>query len=182
MAQSDDTRDFQVYCGLLLRRSNLFQKLLAGPLKDRDTHRLPQVNAKVFQSFYDWMFSDELVGEDDAGLTRDNYIELYVFADLYMVQRLKDLALGHYLLRDITDWRVDWGHLSVLYKRTSQTSSLRRLHVDLPLETFSFKEIHDHIDDLPKDFSGTLWKLVGTDRLFWAAVMGRISREGSVGG
>ncbi|KAF1914378.1 hypothetical protein BDU57DRAFT_578534 [Ampelomyces quisqualis] len=52
-----------VYRGFLSHHSNLFKRLLAGPLKDSDTHSLRHEKVEAFQIFYDKLFSGHLAND-----------------------------------------------------------------------------------------------------------------------
>ena len=154
VGQDHTARDFQVYRGLLSHHSALFKRLLAGPLEDSNSHSLRYENVDVFQIFYDWLFSGELAVEDDADLTAKEIVDIYIFADFYMVQDLKDRALDLYLLRFIKEWTALQDFTSMIYEKTSEESSLRKLHVDILVETFGFENLREWLSDDPKDFLG----------------------------
>jgi hypothetical protein len=130
----------------------LFKRLLAGPLKERNIYSLPYENPDVVQIFHNWLYSGKIVGESDKDLTVINFIYIYILADYYIIRELKDRALELYLLHFIKDWTAPQEFTRPIYENTSGESSLRRLHVDILVETFGFENLREWLNDDPKEF------------------------------
>jgi hypothetical protein len=152
VGQRPDTKTFQVHRGLLCHYSGLFSRLLNGPFRDNDSHSLPTEKPESFQLFYDWLYSGEVICDETTDLDSKTIVHLYFFADAYVVQQLKDRTLELYFLRFLKDWEASQDLTRVLYEKTADKSALRKLHVDILLETFGFENIRDYIDDDPKEF------------------------------
>jgi hypothetical protein len=152
VGEGHGARDFQVYRGLLSHHSQFFKRFLLGTLKNSNSHSLPHDDVGVFQIFYDWLNSGELSGENEADLTVDEIIDTYVFGEFYMVQELKDRALDLYLLHFFKNWTALRPYTSKIYTNTSPEFSLRKLHVDILIETFEFEDLRVWSNDDPKDF------------------------------
>jgi hypothetical protein len=151
VGQGSSARDFQVYSGLLSHHSALFKRLLISP-QDQISYTLSHESVDIFQIFYDWLNSGELVGENDADLTVREIVEVYVFADFYLIQELKDRALDFYLLRFFKDWTAPQEMTSRIYEKTPEGASLWKLHVDIMVETFGFENLREWMHDDPKVF------------------------------
>jgi hypothetical protein len=90
--------------------------------------------------------------DETTDLIPKSIVRLYFFADAYIVQELKDRALELYFLRFLKDWEVPQDLTQVVYERSESKSSLRKLHVDILMDTFSFENIREYIHDDPKEF------------------------------
>jgi hypothetical protein len=145
-------KEFQVHRGLLCHYSGLFRTLLNGRLKSHNSHSLPEEKSTSFQLFYDWLYSGEVVCDDATQLGARAIIDLYFFADMYMVQELKDRALELYFLRFLKDWQAPQDLTRSIYEKTADVSSLRKLHIDILVETFSFENLREYMHDDPKEF------------------------------
>jgi hypothetical protein len=143
---------FQAYRGLLCHYSGLFRTLLNGRLQENDSLSLPNDNLNTLQLFYDWFYSGEAVYDDATELGVRGIIDLCFFADAYMVQQLKDRALKLYFLRFLKDWQAPQDLTRPVYEKTAKVSSLRKLHVDIVVEAFSFDNVREYMDDDPKEF------------------------------
>jgi hypothetical protein len=130
----------------------LLRTLLQGPFKNNDSHVLPNEKPETFQLFYDWLYSGEVFCDETMDLNPEVIVHLYFFADAYMVQQLKDRALELYFLRFLKDWEAPQDLTQVVYEQTADSSALRKLHVDVLIETFSFENIRDYMYDDPKEF------------------------------
>jgi len=154
VGEGNAKRDFQVFRGLLSHHSAFYKRLLTGTLRDINSHSLPYEKVGIFQIFHDWLYSGELAGEDGVDLDAKEIVEVYVFADYYMVHELKDRALDLYLLRFIRDWTALQDFTAIIYEKTSEDSSLRKLHVDILIETFGFENLREWLSEDPKAFLG----------------------------
>jgi hypothetical protein len=152
VGQHPDTKTFQVHRGLICHHSGLFRRLFNGELRNHDTHSLPNEKPETFQLFFDWLYSGEVYCDETTDLIPKSIVRLYFFADAYIVQELKDRALELYFLRFLKDWEVPQDLTQVVYERSESKSSLRKLHVDILMDTFSFENIREYIHDDPKEF------------------------------
>jgi hypothetical protein len=152
VGQGSAIQNFQVHRGLLCYHSGLFKRLLNGPFKHNDSHALPTEKPATFQLFYDWLYSGEVVYDEATELLPKTIVELYFFADAHMVQQLKDRALELYFLRFLKDWEAPQDLTRIVYEKTAGASSMRKVHVDILIETFGFENLREYIDDDPKEF------------------------------
>jgi hypothetical protein len=146
------SKQFQIHRGLLCHHSGLFKKLLNGRFKDNDSHVLPAEDPDTFQLFYDWLYSGEVVCDEAMDLHGKAIVNLYFFADFHIVQQLKDRALELYFLRFLKDWEASQNLTRVVYEKTAGNSSLRKLHVDILIETFGFQNLRAWMDEDPKEY------------------------------
>jgi hypothetical protein len=69
-----------------------------------------------------------------------------------MVQELKDKVLDQYLLHFMKDWTALRPYTGMIYAKNTPGSSLRKLHVDILVETFEFEDLRLWSDEDPKEF------------------------------
>lgn len=97
---------------------------------------------EILQLFYDWMFSGELTSENNGEFKIRIIVDLYLFADFYMVQESKDLALDTYLHRRLLGdlWHRS-GNLCVFSSQVLQGFGLALDVVPVLIRCGSVKEI-----------------------------------------
>jgi hypothetical protein len=117
VGKGSNARTFQIYRGLLCHHSGLFRTLLQGPLKDKDWHTLPNEKPETFQLFYDWLYSGEVICDDTMDLTYKSVVDLYFFADAFVVQQLRDRALALYLFGFLKGWDATKDLTPSLYRK-----------------------------------------------------------------
>jgi hypothetical protein len=152
VGQSPDTETFPVHRGLLCHHSGLLRTLLQGPFKNNDSHALPNEKPEIFQLFFHWLYSGEVICDETLDLNPKIIVHLYFFADVYQVQQLQDRALELYFLRFLKYWEAPQDLTQVVYEQTADKSALRKLHVDILIETFGFENIRDYMHDDPKEY------------------------------
>jgi hypothetical protein len=139
-----DGSEFQIHRGLLCFHSEYFRKLLEGPFTEGGSEKqtLSDVSCDTFTMFYNWMYTGTVVNsteQPDADLGYDNIVNIYIFADFHMVPTLKRRALELFWLHMLKTWTVGMDLTSRIYKHTTGFASLRKLHIDLMLETCTFE-------------------------------------------
>lgn len=94
---------------------------------------LPETEPKVFELFYEWLYSQKLwnkdVKEEDWPKTHD-LVKLYIFGDMARVPSLQNRTLK--ALHQISNLKNEfpYGHMDFIWKNTSSTSPLRRYFLD----------------------------------------------------
>jgi hypothetical protein len=152
-----DDQEFQMHRGLLCYHSEYFKKLLNGLFREggSNKHTLADVNKDTFTMFYNWTYTGTVTnstGTSDAGLTFYDIVNIYVFADYHMVQQLKNRASELFFLRMVKEWVVQLDITSKLYEVTTEMSLLRKLHVNICLDTYGFENFRADACYVPKDF------------------------------
>jgi hypothetical protein len=110
--------------------------------------------------FYNWAYTGIVMdsyNNSDVDLSCLDDTNIYEFADFHVVPQLKNRALELYFMKDVKDWVVSFVNTAELYEKLPDSSSLRRLHVDLLLETSDFDTWRTSLEDLPKDFVADLF-------------------------
>ncbi|KAF1954554.1 hypothetical protein CC80DRAFT_385016, partial [Byssothecium circinans] len=163
----DAPKKFSVYRGLLCFHSKYFDNMLNGGFRETgsDHLRLPDVDVDVdvFQIFYDWMNtgSPRIMGLNSTRQMWNNIMKLYVFADYYQVDDLKNTAVDLYLNFFLDNWMLLVELSNYIYDNTTASAKLRKLHVHLHCEAWKFKGIEQIPHFLPKDF---LIDIIATSR------------------
>ncbi|KAH7086391.1 hypothetical protein FB567DRAFT_593335 [Paraphoma chrysanthemicola] len=153
----ENGHEFQVYHGVLCFYSVYFKTLLDGPFKEGGStrHVLRDVTYDVFHMFYSWMNTNtvmDIKDSTDAEISVEDFVRLYAFADFYMVEQLKNRTVELFFMRVLKDWSVSMYVTSLMYDKTTQTSLLRKLHVDICIETYRFENLRDEAKEWPQDF------------------------------
>ena len=156
------TKEFQMHRGLLCFHSTYFKNLLDGPFMEggSNSHDMPDVTIDTFQMFYTWLYTSNVTdidGVSDSDLPCDDFIYLYVFADYYMVQNLKNRALELYFLSVFKKWLLHPSLAEFIYDHTTASSPLRLLHIDIMSELSSWADWAEDVVDLPKEFIADLF-------------------------
>jgi hypothetical protein len=156
-------KSFQMYRGLLCFHSVYFKNLFGGGFKEArsNTHMMPETAVDIFELFYTWVCNG-MIGESDGtcdgGIDHGIIIRLYAFADYHMVEELKNRTVELYLIRTIQIWKCWFSGTQDLYNRTVEGCSLRRLHVDTLLMTYSFTTFRARVGILPEEFIADLFE------------------------
>ncbi|KAF2128228.1 hypothetical protein P153DRAFT_50142 [Dothidotthia symphoricarpi CBS 119687] len=152
-------KEYHIHRGLLCFHSAYFKKLLDGPFEEggSDSHTLSDVSINTFERFYYWLYTGVVTdgtGVSDANLGWADIINLYVFADFHMVQALKNRAVELFFLHMAQVWGVNAQCSSLMYAGTTQTSMLRKLHIDILLDTYAFGDSSwkDPGQEFPNEF------------------------------
>lgn len=150
-------KELQMHRGLLCFHSAYFKKLLDGPFKEggSNTHTLKDVSSDTFTMFYNWAYTGIVMDSNEVADTDLNYfdiIHIYEFADFHVVAQLKNRALELYFSKFCKDWSINILNSAMLYEKTAESSSLRRLHTDQLLQTWDFEDWRNISKDVPKDF------------------------------
>jgi hypothetical protein len=161
VGQGDSQKTFQMYRGLLCFHSEYFKNLFEGGFKEAqsDTHMMPETAVDTFELFYAWVCTGTISKSDgvcDNKIGHESISQLYAFADYHMVEELKNRAVELFFIHTIEAWQCWFVGTQKLYDRTAEGCSLRRLHVDILLAKYSFKDIRTSIRDLPTDFIADL--------------------------
>ncbi|KAH4269210.1 hypothetical protein HBI04_060910 [Parastagonospora nodorum] len=154
---------FQMHRGLLCFHSRYFKALLDGPFKEggSNVHTLTTVSRNIFSMFYNWAYTGLVMNTSnvaDADLSCSEIIYIYAFADFHMVPQLKDRAVELYFLKDTKTWAVNLCNTHELYEKTSESSLLRTLHVDLLIEAYNFNDWRTNSKDMPNEFIADLFE------------------------
>ncbi|KAH7080077.1 hypothetical protein BKA63DRAFT_234670 [Paraphoma chrysanthemicola] len=139
---------FQVYHGVLCFYLEYFKKLLDGPFKEGGStcHVLNDVTFDVFLMFYSRMNTGTVMDSlesADADLSSEDLVRLYVFADFYMAEQLKNRILELFFMQMLKDWAISTPVTSLVYDKTTQISLLRKLHFDVCIETSGLANLRD---------------------------------------
>jgi hypothetical protein len=158
----EDGSEFQMHRGLLCFYSEYFRKLLDGPFKEggSNSHTLSEVSRDTFNMFYSWVYTSVVADSDgtaDADLDYDMVISLYAFADFHIVPDLKNRALELFWLHLLRSWVAPTTVTPHLYRDTPEGSFLRKLHVDLMLETHRFETWRASENHTPKAYISDLF-------------------------
>jgi hypothetical protein len=70
----------------------------------------------------------------------------------FLVLQLGDQALELYFLGILKDWKAPQNLTRVLYEKTTDMSSLRKLHLYIIMDTQMLRNLRDNMDDHPKEF------------------------------
>jgi hypothetical protein len=147
---------FYMHRGLLCFYSGYFNNLLNGSFKEggSNTHTLSDVSSATFTMFYNWMYTGRVVGCDqavDADLNFEDILNVYIFADFHMIPQLKNKTLELFWLHGTKYWEVDVKLSSEIYDLTSESDPLRRLHIDIIVETCGLDDWHEDQECMPKE-------------------------------
>jgi hypothetical protein len=151
-----ETTVFNMHRGLLCFHSEYFKNLLNGPFKEggSNAHTLSNVSSDTFTMFYNWMYTGRVVDCDqtaDADLEFEDILNVYVFADFHMIPQLKNRALELFWQHMTKCWEVDLNLSSQIYDLTSESDPLRKLHIDIIVETHELNDWHEDQERMPKE-------------------------------
>ncbi|KAF2246923.1 hypothetical protein BU26DRAFT_488328 [Trematosphaeria pertusa] len=157
--QGGRKKKFQMHRGLLCHYSEYFNTLLNGGFGEsgRNFHKLTEVEIDTFQVFFYWLNTGVISDGGGQDLQKVEIIKVYVFADCYLVQELKNKILEALFLSDVKTWAVSSFINPLIYDQTPEGSPLRKLHVDLTLETEDFKDWREHLEHYPKEYLADLF-------------------------
>jgi hypothetical protein len=120
--------------------------------------RLPEARSiQAFQMYMDWTYTNDLVLEDEASGTGDDYIvngliELYLLGDV-----LNDVRLRNKALRSITAEMkrlrifLNPGQCDLIWEHTSTNSSIRKCMVDHLVSLLAPQVFHQYAEKYPAD-------------------------------
>jgi hypothetical protein len=115
---------------------------LNEPFKEGDpvTHNVSDCSIRTFTLFFNWMNTGVVsfgTDEDDSP-TEIDAVHLYTFADSYGIPMLKIGALEYYLMAALEDRAFDFDAVHAMYESTPETSPLKKLVLDVLMDTWKF--------------------------------------------
>ena len=174
VGRNDFMKTFHVYRGLLCFHSVYFKNMLNEDWREdgSDDLELTNVKVKIFQMFYDWMNTGEFSNTVGLPLTAHDIIDLYVFADYYDVQQLRNRVLDVFFLFVSKVWEAHTPYTTRIYNDTAEASSLRKLHVDILLQIWSFEDWESDMNNHPKEFLADLLETCRKKKIVFGSVHG----------
>lgn len=157
----DDLKEFSVHHGLICHFSAFFRGAMRSHCREAQTRtfELPKVEVPTFESFSAWLYTRQLRGntEEDSSTSgiRLRLAKLWVFGDTYGIPDLQNAALG--ALRQSLNSRNTMPAPTVIayvYDNTNANASIRKLLLDLVLETKDFQQVFDPAKDKDRE---VLW-------------------------
>jgi hypothetical protein len=129
-------RKFRIYRGVLCFHSDFYNRALNGAFRESGTHfhEVKNCTIEIFQIFYDWINT----GVQGKTLSRGQAIDLFVFADFYVIPALKNVALEAFFQNYVEKWKLSALDLRSAYLKTVGDSPLRNLVSDLVVDTIEF--------------------------------------------
>ena len=156
-------REFRLYKGLLSYHSSYFQAALNSRFAEGlyGVVHLPEDDVEVFQAFYYWLYTRKLfdlhAGRAYVSKTDTTNIEwmlickIFVFGDARGIPGLKNAAIDLIIAKFVQTWAFPIETVRFVFDNT-QESSLRKLLVDMALESGDLDQMRQHRGYFTKDF------------------------------
>ena len=131
---------FKAHKGLLCKKVPFFLAALEGSFVEGQELKvnLPEMTPSVFQRFLLWCYQDRILDaeEDISSVTAYELVDLYIFGDFCGIPQLQNQAID-----SIIDQQCATNTLLApreVFEKTTETSPLRRLFVDLFASSFDW--------------------------------------------
>jgi len=157
-------REFRLYKGLLSYHSSYFQAALNGRFAGGlyGVVHLPEDDIEVFQAFYYWLYTRKLFdlhsGRAYLSKTDTTNIEwmlickIFVFGDARGIPELKNAAVDFIIAKFIQTWAFPIEIVRFVFDNTQESSPLRKLLVDMALESGDLDQMRQYRGYFTKDF------------------------------
>lgn len=124
-------KTFQVYRGALCHYSGYFKTMLNSGFQEGGSEHLEldAVDPQVFQMFYDFMNTGDLVLDGKSNWKV--IVNAHIFADYHLAQEFKNKVMDLYFASIVGTYTLPTSITQPLYRGTSEQSPLRKFHVDV---------------------------------------------------
>ncbi|KAF2112097.1 hypothetical protein BDV96DRAFT_169024 [Lophiotrema nucula] len=155
--RDDSTGEFSMHRGLLCFHSEYFRNMLNGGFKERGSTSLiiQEVDVETFQLFFDWAYTGELGAKGSLAsgmLAWDDLLKAYLFADYHIAETFNNLVVDSFFLKWENNWGLPTLHVKTLYDSTTEDDPLRKLFVDLCVETWPINNLEKTRAPYPAHF------------------------------
>ena len=157
-------REFRLHKGLLSYHSSYFQEVLNSRCAEGlyGVVHLPEDDVEVFQAFYYWLYTRKLfdlhAGRAYVSKTDTTNIgwmlicKIFVFGDARGIPGLKNAAVDLIIAKFIQTWAFPIEIVRFVFDNTQESSPLRKLLVDMALESGDLDRIRQYRGYFTKDF------------------------------
>lgn len=157
-------REFCLHKGLLSYHSSYFQAALNSRCAEGlyGVVHLPEDDVEVFQAFYYWLYTRKLfdlhAGRAYASKTDTTNIEwmlickIFVFGDARGIPGLKNAAVDLTVAKFVQMWAFPIETVRFVFDNTQESSPLRKLLVDMALESGDLDQMRQYRGYFTKDF------------------------------
>jgi hypothetical protein len=155
-------QEFPVYCGLICFQSAYFNNLLNGGFKEAGTHKVSIKDASVetFKAVLLWLN----VGRLPPQLSYRQTFEIYVFADMYIMPRIKNHAVQDCISRLYSEWKVPYRvDVDYLYDNTTGGAPMRKIIFDFYMANTDWKETGGFHQEFHRDFLVEMFECLRVD-------------------
>ncbi|KAH9215322.1 hypothetical protein DL95DRAFT_243131, partial [Leptodontidium sp. 2 PMI_412] len=91
------------------------------------TYALESINESTFALFAEWIYSQKLENSPDKKLNATDLAALWVLADMFLIPRLQNLAIG--LIDELSRTHITIDAIIYAYEHAAVDSSLRKIFV-----------------------------------------------------
>lgn len=155
---SDIKKHYNIHAGLLKHYSSYFRNGLKEGWKEGATRTFALVDEdpNIFQLFFHWIYSDRLYStltkDDKIPVSMADLCALFVFGDARGIPELCNTVIDTMFQKFANEWTYPCSCLTKVYDNTLHGSKLRKIFVDLGLETHDFTEMRKSEDLYPKEY------------------------------
>jgi hypothetical protein len=158
-----EAKDFGIHKDLICHHSPYFNAAFNSQFKEAETGImiLEDTESRVFELFYQWLYTQNLWEEDAAEKkwpASEEVIMLYIFADKGMVTPLKDQIMA--ALEGIFDMyrHLSFSHFRLLWQNTSTSDPIRDYMADMIVWTMVDEVNENYPAAFPNELLLKAWK------------------------
>lgn len=144
---------FKIHKQLLFNSTPYFKAAFDGNFIEakEQTLELPEENVVMFKRFQLWLYTNYILekGEEPTEIDWNTQAELYIFGEMCGIPDLQNAAIDILINKQCKQNAIPTSTFCLVYEKTPEGSSLRRLCVDWMACRAKLRSNHGHAPTLP---------------------------------